>query len=668
MPTFAATIFLSAFLLFLVQPLVAKQILPWFGGSAAVWNTCMVFFQAMLLAGYAYSDGLSRWLSTRGQALLHGTLLVLSLAWLPVTPEAGWKPAGGEDPALRILGLLFATIGLPYFLLSSTSPLIQTWIARRFSGVEVYRLFALSNFGSLLALLVYPFLIEPAVAGHAQALGWSAAYVLYAGCCAVAAHASARSAASAGPAQAARAQSPPSLEAHVVWIALPALGSLLLLAITNHITQNIASIPLLWLAPLTLYLVTFILCFERGRWYRRGPFAALFALALGAMAWALQANDAVLHIKFAVPLYCAGLFIACMVLHGELARAKPAPRHLTRFYLLLALGGALGGAFVSLAAPRLFPAYFELPLGLAASGLAAAWCWRRERKWIPAAALAAAAAAAYFALEYFRYVERDAILVARNFYGALRVQQSGTRGDEDEVRRLMHGVIMHGKQYLDPARKHLATTYYGETSGIGRTLASLEGRPRRVGVIGLGTGTIAVYGRPGDVFRFYDINPLVIDIAKTQFTYLRDSRARIETILGDARLMLEREPPQGYDVLAVDAFSSDAIPVHLITREALAVYLRHLKPEGVIAFHVTNRYLELAPVVRRLAEPFGLHAILVSDEGAAEEGAASDWVLLSRSRAPLEAPLLAGAAEEIESPPGEAPWTDDYNNLLRALK
>ena len=670
MPVYAATIFLSAFLLFLVQPLIAKQLLPWFGGSASVWNTCLVFFQALLLAGYAYADWLTRAFKARRQALVHAALLAASLLALPVAPDAGWKPAGDEDPAWRILGLLFATVGLPYFLLASTSPLLQAWAARAMLGERVYRLFALSNFGSLLALLAYPFLIEPATSTRAQALAWSAGYAGYAALAVCAAWMGLRS---DGPASAApRAQTdspgPPSIEEHALWLVLPALASLLLLAVTNHITQNIASIPLLWIAPLVLYLLSFILCFEGRSWYRRGLFLGFFAAGLVAMAWGLQAYDAVLHLKWSIPIYCAGLFVACMVLHGELARVKPAPRYLTRFYLMLSLGGALGGFFVGIVAPRVFPAEYEFPLGLIAAGLGAAWAWRSARPWVPAVALAASAGAGYYAYLYLDYLDSEAILQARNFYGTLRLQETSDEGGEGKVRRLMHGVIMHGKQYLDPARRGVPTTYYGRSAGIGRLLDSLGRGRRRVGVVGLGAGTLAAYGRAGDVFRFYDINPLVIDIARREFFYLADSAARVETVLGDARLALEREPPQSYDALAIDAFSSDAIPVHLMTRESLALYLKHLKPQGVIAFHVTNRYLDLAPVVRRLADESGLQAVIVQDDGALPGEASSDWVLVSKSRAPFRLPLLKAAAGEIDLPEATPLWTDDYNNLYRVLR
>ena len=670
MPVFAATIFLSAFLLFLVQPIIAKQILPWFGGTPAVWNTCMVFFQALLLAGYAYSDWTTRRLSPRAQVILHSVLLIASLAVLPIITGSQWKPIGDEDPGLRILALLAATIGLPYFLLSSTSPLVQAWLARRGAGAGVYRLFALSNFGSLVALLAYPFTIEPWITTRLQALGWSTGYAVYAVMCVAAGFFSLK-----GTGHAAQAGRPveehgpaPGWGAHLLWLSLAGLGTVMLLAITNHITQNVASIPLLWIVPLTLYLLTFILCFEGRGWYRRDVFVGPFLIALPAMAWGLSANGGVLHIREAIPLYCVGLFVACMFFHGELARAKPSPRWLTRFYLMLSLGGALGGLFVGMIAPRIFPGYYEFPIGLTAGGLIAAIVlWSRTRLGMGLAVAAAATtfATGHFIEKYIEYLGEDTRLMARNFFGTLRVQEY-TSGEKQ--RRLVHGVIMHGKQMLDAPQSKLPSTYYTAPSGIGRAIEALTRDDRRIGVVGLGTGTLAVYGKPGDVFRFYEINPIVIDVAKREFTYLSDTAAKVETVLGDARLQMERESPQKFDVLAIDAFSSDAIPVHLMTLEAMDVYLRHLAPEGVIVFHTTNRYLNLPPVVKRIAQERGLFTSIVRDDGDAPLGASSDWVLVSRSKAALErAPIKEGSIE-VEMANSTPLWTDDFNNLLRVLK
>ncbi len=701
MPVFASTIFLSAFLLFLVQPIIAKQILPWFGGTPAVWNTCMLFFQILLLAGYAYSDWTIRKLSPRAQAILHCALLIASLAVLPIVADLGWKPDGDEDPVWRILALLAATIGLPYFLLSSTGPLIQAGFARRYGGERVYRLFALSNFGSLLALLSFPFAIEMLVSTHGQAVGWSIGYgvfVLFCGASLVLA---------AGPAVSGVAHGesldqgrPPSASEQGLWLTLAALGTVMLLAVTNHITQNIASIPLLWLAPLTLYLLTFILCFEGRGWYRRWLIVIPFLALLPAMAWGLQAHSGVLEIKKAVPLYCVGLFVSCMFFHGELALAKPAPRYLTRFYLMVSLGGAVGGLLVGVVAPRIFSAYYELPVALVMGGLIAAYLLFRNasaggtpgrildrivarfstsnragsmtaallaRSIMLVLALGATAGTGWYFYQYqHEYLADTTIVMQRNFFGMLRVQESGE--GNDRIRNLVHGVIMHGKQSYDPAHQKKATTYYTEDSGVGRAFAAFADSPLRTGVIGLGVGTLAVYGREGDVMRFYDINPQVIDVARKEFTFLSDSAAKIETVLGDARLAMEREPAQQYDILVVDAFSSDAIPVHLITLEAMDTYLKHTKPGGVIAFHVTNRYLQLKPVVKLLAQARGLYAMNVADDGELRFASSTDWVLVSRNPQFFKLEAISTVAEEIEIPADLTVWTDDFNNLIQVLK
>lgn len=671
MTLYAATILLSAFLLFLVQPMMAKQILSWFGGSAAVWTTCLVFFQFLLLFGYAYSDWTTRKLKPRHQMMLHATLLALSLAALPIIPDASWKPAGDEDPGWRIIGLLAATIGLPYFLLSTTGPLVQAWFARSFPSGTVYRLFALSNFGSLLALVSYPFVIEPWITTRQQSYGWSAGYAAFALLCATAAVFSSRNAAAPAAARAGAPDTdgpPPRARDYALWLTLSGMGSFMLLAVTNHITHDVASVPFLWILPLTLYLVTFILCFEGRGWYRRRYFLGPLMVVIGAMAWALQTEHGIMDIKEAVPLFTAGLFVSCMFFHGELARAKPAPRYLTTFYLMVSLGGALGGVLVGLVAPRVFPTYYEFGIGLVFTLLLAAYVTRHMVKWVPALALAATAFAGYHIIRYAHDLSDGALVLTRNFYGTLRVRDTGPSTSPESVRRLTHGVIMHGEQYLAPSRRRAATTYYGASSGIGRVLTLLENRPVKVGVVGLGAGTLAAYGKSGDVYRFYEINPQVIRVAQTEFSFLPGSRARIETVLGDARLNLEREAPQGYDVLAIDAFSSDSIPVHLITREAVAVYLKHLKPDGVLAFHVTNRFLRLAPVVQQLAAEYRLHITLVVDDAEHSDLAKTDWVLVSRTPAPLERTLIADARAAIEPIPGLRVWTDDYNNLFQILK
>ncbi len=667
---FAGTIFSSAFLLFLVQPLISKHILPWFGGSAAVWATCMVFFQVVLLAGYAYSDWTSRRLRPRQQIALHALLLAFSVATLTVLPDASWKPTGQEDPTLQILGLLGASIGLPYFILSTTGPLVQSWVSRSLAGTNVYRYFSLSNLASLLALISYPFVVEPRAALVLQARIWSVGYTVFAVCCVGAGlyfAAKAGRGAVATAAQAPRSTDTPvpGWRPHLTWLALSAMGSWLLLAITNHITQNVAAIPFLWLLPLTIYLLSFVLCFESDRWYSRQRFVGPTALLLLACAFGLQPDAPGFGLRVAIAVYASGLFFFCMFLHGELARMRPAPQHLTRFYLMLSVGGALGGIAVGLAAPRVLPAYYELGIGIVMTALLAAAILGPRLRW-PATALAVACG--YCLFLQIQDDVRDSRTMARSFYGTVLTADVRRDDPADSVRQLYHGSVKHGEQYLAPARRREATTYYGATSGVGLAIAQARQPGRKVGLIGLGAGTLAVYGEAGDRYRFYEINPQVIDLARTEFSFMADSKASIDMVQGDARLSLEKEPPQNFDVLAVDAFSGDSIPVHLITREAMAVYLRHLHPQGVIAFHITNRYLALAPVVLAIAQAHGLQAVLVHDQAEDSALRATDWVLVARDPAVLQKETLARAASPIAPRPELGVWSDDFNNLFAVLK
>ncbi len=664
---YAATIFLSSFLLFLVQPLIARLILPWFGGSAAVWTTCMLFFQVVLLAGYAYAHALGK-LGGRRQPIVHTILLIAALAALPIMPSESWKPDGGQEPISRILLLLGATVGLPYFLLASTSPLIQAWFSRARPGENPYRLFALSNFASLIALLGYPFFVEPVFTASEQVNLWSWLFAAFAVLCAGVAWRTPQAAAS----HETEAQAPIGKRDYAWWLALSATGSVLLLAVTNHLTQNVASVPLLWLVPLTLYLATFIIAFEGKEWYQPSYLWPLILIALVAMAWLLVDTDYHYQLGLQLGVFLPGLFIGCLFCHGELYRTRPAPSRLTAFYLTISAGGALGGLFVAVAAPLVFTGYFELGVGLVAAALLATLRFinvGRIAYVLGLLVLLGVGACATF--DGFRH-QKDVVDAKRSFYGVLRVKEYGVPGDDSHLRRLVHGTIMHGEQYLGSSLRHTLTTYYTETSGIGAAIHSKEDHPVRVGVIGLGTGTIAAYGRPGDVYRFYDIDANVIGIARSEFTFLGDSGARIETALGDARLSLEREAPENFDVLAVDAFSSDAIPVHLITREALQTYERHMKPGGIVAFHVSNRFLDLIPVVARLAKELQLQAVLVSDDPEDEEKSIksrSDWVLVSRDAKALEAPAIVEAgAMPAEDRPEWRTWTDDYSNLVQILK
>jgi hypothetical protein len=666
---YASAIFLGAFLLFLVQPIIAKQILPWFGGSAAVWATCMVFFQMALLAGYAYADFTTRHLTPRRQVMLHLALLGVSLLVLPITPDVSWKPAGEDNPSWRILGLLTLTIGLPYFILSTTSPLLQAWFARRFHHAIPYRLFALSNLASLLALLAYPFLVEPWVTTRVQSVAWSVFYGLFVCLCGYAAISSARSAADdTAPAAAAdaRAEAPPSGGSQFIWMTLAATATFLLLAVTTHITQNVASLPFLWILPLSLYLATFILCFDHPRWYRRGLFLALVAVLLPLMAWYSDS----LNLKLVIPMYLLGLFACCMFCHGELAQLKPAPRHLTRYYLMISVGGAVGGLLVGFGAPYLLNGYFELAIGLTGCALLLLYRTFRLAWWALIGAAAVVGATAWGAGKAVQHQFADSRLMMRNFYSVIKVREFA---EPTTFRSLVHGGIMHGGQLMDPQHRLRPSSYFGFNSGYGRLFASLPETPRKVGIIGLGAGSVIAYGRKGDVFRFYEINPQVVDVARREFTFMNESPATIEVVLGDGRLSLEREPDQQFDVLAMDAFSGDSIPMHLLTREAMQIYLRHLKPGGVIIFQATNRFINIAPIVASLAHEFGLAAVLVSDSPENEEGpeywtSSTDQVIVTANRAVLQAEKIRSAATEIPIPHGFRVWTDDFNNLLRVLK
>jgi len=682
---YALTIFVSAFLLFLVQPIIAKQILPWFGGTAAVWTTCMVFFQLTLLLGYFYSDWVARKLLPKTQAMLQVALLGICVALLPITPDPSWKPAGDEVPSLRILLLLTVTIGLPYFLLSTTSPLVQAWFARTYPDARPYRLFALSNLASMLALIGYPFVIEPWISTLHQARWWSAGFAAFAILCGASAWFAVRSStkvrSDSGPITITGVGNepaytpPPSAGLKFTWTLLAALGSMLLLAITNHLTQNISSIPLLWVVPLTIYLMTFILCFNGQGWYPRKLYLPLLVAFLASMGWALADRRLEHELYWQIGIFSSGLFIACMFCHGELVRLKPVPRYLTTFYLMVSLGGALGAVLVGIVAPLILPAYFELEITLTLVAVMAAYLLRNANRLV----VGVAALLTLFMIGSGAYAVHEFIdntmVMTRNFYGTLRVKEYNTPADENYNRTLVHGTILHGAQFLQPKHRRIATSYYKTTSGIGRTLLLKQqlnpDMPMKVGIIGLGAGTIATYGRKGDTYRFYDINPAVVEIAKRDFHFLSDSSATIETVLGDARLSMEREASQQFDVLAIDAFSSDSIPVHLITDEVMDVYLRHMKEGGIVAFHVSNRFLDLKPVVLKFAEKRGLQAGWIHEGEMGKEEASStnsDWVLITRDKNFFLRDQIIDVAYFIAPQPGWRIWTDDFNNLLQVLR
>ena len=667
---YAGTIFLSAFLLFLVQPIVAKQILPWFGGSSAVWTTALVFFQSTLLAGYAYADLTSR-IGVRRQMVLHIVLLVLSLATLPILAAADWKPRGDEAPVLRILLLLALTVGLPYFLLSSTTPLLQSWYWQRFRTAVPYRLFALSNFASLLGLLGFPFLLEPWFDLVGLGWGWSLAYAVFVVVCAATAWASLRNrtalAASTQSTHAsAHSVAAPAWSTQLTWLALAAMGSIMLLAVSNHVTQNIASVPFLWVLPLSIYLLSFILTFDHPRWYRRGVFVAALAVLAPLMAFLIPS----LELKWVVSVFFGGLFVACMFCHGELAALKPDPRWLTRFYLMLAIGGALGAVLIAVLAPLVLPGYIEVNIAL---GLLALLMSLRLRGIWRLLGISVFGLTTFLAFRGAQEYSRDVRVMTRDFYGVVRTRD---QSNPAPYRSMFHGGIVHGGQLLGEEFRNRPSDYFGPSSGYGRlfeALNNLQPQPRKVGIIGLGAGVLASYGRKGDTFVFYEISPRVVDVAHDEFTFLRDTPAEVSVVLGDGRLSLERGEPQKYAVLGIDAFASDSIPMHLVTREAMALYTRHLADDGVIVFQATNRYIDINPVVKRLANEFGMHAVLVSDVPAFQSGpdywlSATDQILVTRNQALLKFDTLRYVATPVEDRADLPTFTDAHHNLFRVLK
>jgi hypothetical protein len=681
-----STVFLGAFLLFLVEPLIAKQILPWFGGAPAVWSTCLVFFQLALVVGYGYAH-VTRRLGLRRQAILHGVLLILTLATLPILLGPSWKPTAAQAPFARVLVLLTVSVGAPFVLLSATAPMLQDWFRQMSPSRTPYRLYVLSNAGSLVALVAYPALVERFLTIPGQAWGWSAGFALFTALCLwcarqaaqthAAANAAVESPSTAGPA--ASRSRVAALDAGL-WTLLAACGSGLLVATTNQLCQNVAVVPLLWIVPLALYLLTFIVSFAE--WYRRRWWVALYALGVSAAGYVL-ANPTSVSIALQAAGLLAALTACCMVCHGELVAARPDARHLTAFYLALAIGGALGGLFVALAAPVLFSNYVELPLLLLLVPVLLVAAVARTRLRQRGGAIAAVVVLAPIGIFVIAAVAAldsgthgpNVVASERNFYGILRVVDDPLEA-ANRRRVLYNGRILHGSQFLDPTRRLAPTTYYGPGSGIDLALRErsvrVGGRPLRVGVVGLGTATIAAWGRPGDRFRFFEINPDVVRFAREDFAFLSGSRASVDVVLGDARLSIEREVAdpmnrRTYDVLAIDAFSGDSVPVHLLTRECFTLYREALATDGVLALHVSNQYLDLTQVVRGLSADAGWEALEVNRGADPALGVMkSKWMLatadagLAAAVRPLATPLAPGARSIV--------WTDAYSSLVSVLR
>jgi SAM-dependent methyltransferase len=684
---YAVAIFLSSCLLFLVEPMAGKRLLPLLGGSAAVWTACLVFFQCALLLGYLVAHGLITRASARAQGIVYIALLAASIVQLSraISPDLRASPS---HPIASVLWLLTVLIGLPFVSLSATSPLLQAWYSRwvvhRPAGTDAsalatspqpYRLFAISNVGSMSALVVYPWLIEPRSSLRVQAVGVVVGFTLLAALCAVIAYSirdvPALASATRGSADAIPEPSSENVARdRIMWVLLAACGSLLLSAVTNHLSQNVATIPLLWVIPLVAYLLSFVVAFSGGRWHPRWLVITLFVGAMGVAGYYLHKGDLEVSRTVLISAFSIALFLQCLFFHSEVYRRRPAPRHLTAFYFYVAAGGAVGAMLVGVAAPSVLSGNYELAIGLvlaALLALAATWAsgWIARGFWTAGAAVMLA----LLVLEV-RQDRENSLLRVRNFYGTLHVTQVSDARYNAVVRTLYNGVIEHGQQVFNTTLGTTPTTYYGHPSGVGIALDLCCGTaPRRVGVIGLGTGTLAAYGKPGDVFRFYDLNPAVERIARNVFAYLRNSQAKIEIVMGDARLSLAAEPPQHYDVLVIDAFSGDAIPVHLMTTQAIDLYRRHLQPNGIIAFHVSNRFLDLAPVVEQLAQHAGLETTFISsDDDTPLDLDSADWVLVTANKEFLEQARSEGSPQAITVPRGLHVWTDDYNSLLPVLR
>ncbi|WP_035359097.1 spermidine synthase [Edaphobacter aggregans] len=699
--------FLAAFLLFLIEPLAAKQLLPTLGGSSAVWLTCLVFFQTALLLGYLYAHWLTsgpRATDLAFQRRTHTLVITLALIALSLGIALGSGVRTATHPILTIFLTLTRTIGLPFFLLASTSPLLQLWLSHREStptgepATVWYRLFALSNAGSLIALLAYPTLIEPHLALRTQRILWSAGFIL----AAILLHTvtvQPRPSIAAAPQN---DEAPPTPSLHRwLWFLLPMAAAMQLSSVTAHITSNIAAIPLLWILPLAAYLLTFILAFDRPALYPRPLVIRVLVVMLAGLGYALSKTDFSLPIILTIAFFLLECFVACLFCHGETYALRPQrASEATLFYLLIAAGGASGTFLIAIALPLLFSADYDLALAFlatAALAIAATWRdgWPQRLLWTTATVLLFV-----LTLALHRTFARNSLARMRNFYGSLRVTQTDEPTHHVPIRTLLHGAIQHGTQIFSPDLSRTPTTYYATDSGIGLALRFCcnerdhdnpdPARPRNIGVIGLGAGTLAAYGRPGDRLRFYEINPQVAPIARNLFTYLRDSPAAITIVPGDARTSLAAElaadrapdqstarsadrltntPPQRFDVLVIDAFSGDAIPLHLLTTQALRLYLHRLTPTGILAFHVSNQYLDLPPQLALLAKSAHLEArnVITGSLDSRGEFRAS-WVLMTSDPTFFTQPEIATLADRITPRPNLRLWTDDYSSLLPILQ
>jgi SAM-dependent methyltransferase len=725
-PLFLATIVTGSFLLFLTQPMVARMALPRLGGAPAVWNSAMLVYQALLLGGYAYAHWIAQ-LRPRKQAGLHLALFGLAALWLPIGLSAAIPPANFA-PAFWVPWFLVSSIGPLFLIVAAQAPLMQRWYAMESARGEPYALYAASNLGSFAGLISYPLIVEPLLTLQQQSMVWTGGYALLALMVAGCALTIPREAVEREPVEITPA---PSRRRIVHWIILAAIPSGLMLSTTTHLTTDIVAIPLLWVVPLGLYLLSFVVAFAT----RRGPtefltlLAPLILLIAGGLAFAENSRNPL----FAASLGLSLLFVVAVALHGEMYRRRPAPDHLTAFYLAMALGGMIGGFFCAIVAPTLFDWTYEHPILILAAGLMLPQAplfglvrrlWANpKRAWllsvlIPAVAIGVsmiadqglrpdipeavvysgtaliavlavlslgrpwvfAACLAALMLSYGGWSTLQLSLGearTRSYFGVYSITDRPDRS----ARQLTHGTTLHGLQSLVPGQEREPTSYYGRTSGVGLAMGLAEplyGKNANIGVVGLGTGTLACYARPGQNWRFFEIDPTVVRIARESgyFTFLWNCAPTAEIVLGDARLSLAAQPPGRLHLLAVDAFSSDAVPMHLLTREALEVYGRALRPDGVLLVHISNRYIDLQPVLASGAEAGGWHAALRDDRneivvGGPDNLHTSVWVAMARDPAALERLKAASGPDlwsELPAFPGFAGWTDDYASILPLLE
>ena len=681
---FSATLGLAGFLLFQVQPVLAKFILPWFGGSATTWTVCMLFFQLALLAGYGYAYALTAPIRPRTQALLHIGLLGLALLALPITPSDAYKPDNADNPLGRIMALLTVCVGLPYMVLSTTSPLLQRWLAQIDRSLLASRFFAVSNLGSFLGLLSYPFIFEPLLSSPEQTIGWSRLFVVFAllmaGCAAIVLMRANPPATMSEMADASAA--PAASDRFWLWLVYSGLGSVLLIATTNQMTQWTAVIPFLWILPLSLYLATFIIAFGYQHLYHRlGFFIGFVLLAVASVG--LVPSDPGEGLLLRLAFNAATMTAGCMICHAEMVRLQPPATRLPRFYMAISLGGALGGIAVALIAPLIFSDYWEYPLALIATTvMGAALSWRslepgaRGQRLALIASCASAIAGAGYALSQTAHSERDVVDRIRNFYGVVKI----IREHQDEPERfsltMVQAGVPQGSQYQIPARRNEPYCAFLPGSGVGHALAALRARPAaskmplRIGSVGLGVGVLAALGQPGDDMRVYELNPAVTDLTNRHFSFVRDSKAKVQVFHGDGRILLERElaagTPGKFDLLVVDAFRGASPPLHLMTKEAFDIYLRHLAPGGILAINFEIDVFGLAPLHRGLSKEFSLNV------GWFETPSASDdcddtvsWALYTRDAALFAAPdIKSGLSQWRDDGKSTLLWTDANANLL----